>query len=85
MTTQKKPEISYPCSWQYTLLGTDITAIKKASAEILAETEHSLVESKKSSTGKYVSVHLELDVISEVHRDSIFFQFREHIDIKFVI
>ncbi|MDA3972065.1 MAG: DUF493 family protein [Desulfobulbaceae bacterium] len=85
MTTQKKPEIIYPCAWQYTLIGNDISAITQASVEILAEAKYSISESKKSSSGKYVSMNLEIAVTCQDHRDSIFMQFREHIDIKFVI
>lgn len=85
MTTEKKPEISYPCSWKYNLIGHDISSIEKAARAILADAAHSLTKSKQSSSGKYVSVNLELDVTSEAHRDSIFIQFRDHIDIKFVI
>ncbi len=85
MTTEKKPEISYPCSWKYNLIGSDIRSIEKAASEILADGSHSLTKSKQSSSGKYVSMNLELEVTSQSHRDSIFIQFREHIDIKFVI
>ena len=85
MATQKKPKITYPCSWQYKLIGKERTAIEQAVSAILAEHKYSLVNSKQSSSGKYVSMNLELTVTSEKHRDSIFIQFRDHLDIKFVI
>ncbi len=85
MATQKKPEITYPCSWQYKLIAHDQLAIEQAVNAIIAELKHSLSSSKQSSSGKYISMNLELTVTSERHRDSIFSQFRDHVDIKFVL
>ena len=85
MTEQEQPKINYPCPWQYKLIGNDINSIKQAIIDIIADHEHTVAHSNTSSSGKYISLNLELEVHSEEHRDLFFFKFREHIDIKFVI
>lgn len=85
MTKQKTPAISYPCAWQYKLIGMDKNAIKQAIAEIIADHNHTITPSKTSSSGKYISFNVELKVHSEEHRDTFFCQLRDHADIKFVI
>ncbi len=85
MTEQKKPEIIYPCSWQYKLIGMNKDAIQQAILEIIADHNHTITHSNTSSSGKYISLNLELEVLSEKHRDGFFFKFREHAHIKFVI
>ena len=85
MTEEKTPKISYPCPWQYKIIGMDINAIKQAIAEIIADHVHTITMSNTSSSGKYISLNVELEVHSEEHRDTFFFQLRDHIDIKFVI
>ena len=85
MTEQEQPKIQYPCPWQYKLIGIDADAIKQAIADIIADHDHTVAHSNTSSSGKYISLNLELEVHSKEHRDHFFFKFREHIDIKFVI
>ncbi len=85
MTDSEPPKITYPCAWQYKLIGMNPDDVKQAVHEIIADHQHTIVHSKTSSSGKYISLSLELEVHSEEHRDSFFMQLREHIAIKFVI
>lgn len=85
MTEQEQPKIDYPCPWQYKLIGSDIKAIKQAIIDIIEEHDHTVALSNTSSSGKYISLNLELEVHSEEHRDHFFFKLREHIDIRYVI
>ena len=85
MTSQKKPAIMYPCAWQYKLIGMNKDAIQQAIAEIIADHQHTITPSNTSSSGKYISFNLELEVHSEEHRDAFFCKLRDHTDIKFVI
>lgn len=85
MSEPEEPKIKYPCGWQYKIIGMDTEAMKQAVCEIIADHDHTLNHSNSSSSGKYISFNLELEVHSEEHRDSFFIQLREHIAIKFVI
>ena len=85
MTEQKTPQITYPCPWQFKLIGMNQDAIKLAIGEIIGDHDHRVAPSKVSSSDKYISLNVELEVHSEEHRDTFFFQLRDHVDIKFVI
>jgi putative lipoic acid-binding regulatory protein len=85
MSKQETPKIDYPCGWQYKIIGMNPEAMKQAVREIIADHDHTLDHSNSSSSGKYISFKLELEVHSEEHRDFFFLQLREHIAIKFVI
>jgi putative lipoic acid-binding regulatory protein len=67
-----KPCINYPCKWIYKLFGTDEESIRQAVIKVMAKKEYHLDSSRKSSGGKYVSVHLETDVSSEEERNKIY-------------
>lgn len=67
-----RPEINYPCSWQYKVIGEDREALIRAIKECVQEKAHLLTDSKKSSSGRYVSMNLELVVTSEENRLEIF-------------
>lgn len=82
---EKTVQIDYPCHWQYKLIGMDETALKHAIQEIIADHEHTIAHSNRSSSGKYISLNVELEVYSEEHRDTFFFKLRDHAHIKFVI
>lgn len=80
-----KPEISYPCLWQYKIIGTDRDSIIDAVMELLPTTDHLLANSHTSSGGRYVSMNLELVVQSEEQRLSLYNQLVENPAIKIVL
>ncbi len=67
-----KPDITYPCRWTFTLIGTDDKAIRAAAAECLGKIDYRLNPSKKSRSGKYISLHLRTDVESEAERNRLY-------------
>lgn len=82
----KKPQIDYPCPWQYTIIGWDREAIKTAVAGILGEDAgYILTDSRTSSRGRYISMSLELILHSEEMRLSLYHQLVEHIAVKLVL
>lgn len=80
-----KPEISYPCSWQYKIIGTDRESIIDTVMDILPDTDHLLINSHTSSGGRYVSMNLELVVQSEEQRLSLYNQLVKNTAIKIVL
>lgn len=80
-----KPLISYPCQWQYTVIGSDWEAIRLAVADVVGAVKYSFAESHTSRTGKYRSGHLALVVQTEEHRTSIFHALRKHPAVTTVI
>ncbi len=81
----KKVVIEYPTSWQYKLVGLTKTQLQNAVKEVILEREHTIKESKKSSSGKYVSMNLDLVIQNEDERLFIFDALKQHAHIKFVL
>lgn len=67
-----KPEITYPCTWSYTIIVSEVASVEAWIDSFLGNVDRDLVESKRSSSGKYVSLHLAVRVDSEARRDEIF-------------
>jgi putative lipoic acid-binding regulatory protein len=63
-----KPEIDYPCVWQYKVIGMERKAVQAALSEKLGDAPYSLSESRTSRQGKYISLNLELTVHNEEQR-----------------
>lgn len=68
----KRPEIEYPCKWDYKIIGTDVTEMVKAIEEAVGNLEYDITPSNISKKGNYFSLNLTVNVPSEVVRDLIF-------------
>ena len=79
------PSIHYPCEWLYTVIGEDEGALRKAIDEIVSDRKHTISVSKKSKTGKYTSLLLEVFVMDEEERKKIFNSLQKHGAVKIVI
>ncbi len=80
-----KVVIEYPSAWTYKLIGHEKEAIKKAIHDVIIKRDHSLKHSNNSKTGKYVSMNLELVIISDEERNFIYEAFKAHQNIKMVL
>jgi len=88
MTDDPKPdrgEISYPCRWEYTVIGTSEQDLRAAIAEIVAYRPHVVELSRISRAGAYCSLRLELTVESETARNAIFAALAGHDDVTMVL
>ncbi len=65
------PALTYPLEWEYRVIGSDETALRSAIARVLGARSHNVVSSKKSPEGRWISVHVELVVATEVERDQL--------------
>jgi uncharacterized protein len=81
----RKPEIDYPCTWSYRIIGLDELRMRSAVREIIGEVEHTLTFGLESPQGKYRSLQLELVVGDEEHRLRIFASLKKHPDVRFVL
>lgn len=79
-----RPEILYPCTWSYRLIGESEEAIKLAVFEVIHK-DYTLAPSHQSRSGKYQSFNVETTVENEAERDRIFLSFRDHPAIKMVL
>jgi uncharacterized protein len=82
-----KPEIDYPCRWQYTTIGRSEDLMRQAIGRIMEDLrgEYALDVSHTSRRGKYCSLLLSVTVISQEHRDQIFAALSAHRQIVMVL
>lgn len=82
---QAKPDIDYPCPWLFKVIGFNKQEIDLAIVEVVGEIPFTVTDSKASSGGKYHSVNLEMEVVSEEYRNSIYQNLADHSAIKVVL
>jgi putative lipoic acid-binding regulatory protein len=91
--SNRKPVVEYPCPWGYKVVGPDEKSMRRAVKETLdlcltresGDRDFELGLSRTSSTGKYVSLSLNLTVLDEAERDGIFTALNRRTEILLVI
>lgn len=83
--TPDKPEITYPCSWLYKVIGEDETLLKELIVDICAPQDVKISHSHSSSKGKYHSLNAELVVQDEASRLSIYEELKKHPAVKIIL
>lgn len=81
----QKLELEYPCNWCYKVVAYERAGIEIAVMEIVVERPYSLTPSKASSSGKYISMNLELLVHNEDERTYFYETLKAHQHIKMVL
>lgn len=85
MQSPERPEIEYPCTWTYQVIGSDEAGLRAAVAALLGAREHRLEAGQQSSGGKYSSVKLELEVADEGERNALFAALTEIAGVRLVL
>ena len=78
--SKEKLELTYPCVWNYKLIGLSEIGVRTAIGDVILEKPH-----KVSRSGKFQSFDLELIVHCEDERIMIFESLRAHSEIKMVL
>jgi uncharacterized protein len=81
----RKPEIEYPCRWVYKVFGTDEGLLRKVIAQIMPMAGYELTLSRSSRHRKYLCLNLELTVVSEEDRTSVYEALSGHSQILLVL
>ncbi len=84
----EKPQklvLDYPCSWSYTVIGSDQARLARAIATVVQERPCRISPAKSSRTGKYQSMHLELVVGDEAERTELYLALKAQEDIVLVM
>ena len=71
-SNSKKPNIQYPCDWQYKVIGTDVDEMIKLIEQATVGMDYKISSSNVSSKGNYFSINVKVFVTSEAIRDIIF-------------
>jgi len=83
-----RPDIDYPTSWGFKLIGRDKDKLLSCIKEIMKETgdkEHLCSLGNVSKTGKFTTYNASCIVDTEEERNKIFKYFEEHDDVEMVI
>lgn len=83
-----KPEIQYPCRWQYRLIGEDRESMLVAIRAAVGASGMDLctiIEGNVSSSGRYSTITLELEVKDEEERLRLYHFFSDHPAIRVVL
>jgi hypothetical protein len=67
-TSGCKPDIQYPCQWQFRLIGEERAAIIKAVGAVVDLAACAISEGNASSGGRYLSLNVETTVHDEGER-----------------
>ncbi len=82
---KEKPDITYPCSWAYKVIGEDCTLLKDVLERACAPHHPKISHSQTSRKGKYHSLQAELVVPSEEVRLAIYQQLQAEPAVKIVL
>jgi len=83
--TENRPQIEYPISWGFKIIGRDKDKLLSSIKEVMGEKEHLCHLGNSSKGGKFHTYNASCEVESEEERNRIFKAFSDHTDIKMVI
>ncbi len=94
---KQKPTIEYPCQWGFKVIGNDEETLRTAISECLEECIRGFDgeqaqdrpvqfgDSRTSGAGKYISVGLTVEVMTEDERNIIFCSLADRPEVKMVL
>jgi len=80
-----RPDIDYPTSWSYKLIGRNLDALVSCVKEVMKDKKHTCTQGHASKTGKFHSYNTTCTVETEEERNKIFKYFENHDDVDMVI
>jgi putative lipoic acid-binding regulatory protein len=80
-----RPEITYPCTWTYKVIGEDRTELREVITAACSPNAVLISHSHSSSKGKYHSVNAELVVPDETVRLRIYETLKNSAAVKIVL
>ena len=81
----ERPDIDYPVRWTYKIIGEDEQGLRAAVAEVVGDRDHAVAFSHNSTTGRYLSLTLEVVVSDEDERNGLFAALGAHEDVKVIL
>ncbi len=81
----EKQIVEYPCQWSFRIIGAEEALIRCAVEEYMKKAAYQLTASNVSSSGKYVSINLEIIVLTEDVRNKIYLDLKNMSCVKMVL
>ncbi|WP_407381283.1 DUF493 domain-containing protein [Helicobacter sp.] len=79
-----KPNIIYPCKWEFRIIGESQERLTTIVQE-LVQKPYNLIIKNHSRKGRFISMHLDVEVIDETERNSIYSALSSHPEVKMVL
>jgi len=79
-----KPEITYPCDWNYKLIGDDVENMLSAVKYAVDSLKYEVIPSNVSKKGNYYSLNVTVTVPNEEKRNEIYKTLEADSSIKFI-
>ena len=79
-----KPHITYPCQWEYRIIGESEERLKHLIFELMPR-EYELHFGKTSAQGRFVSLYVKLEVQSEEESNNIFMRLKKSKEVKMIL
>ncbi len=80
-----KPHIEYPCRWTYKVIGRSREDLRRAVAEVIGASEHTVDLSRSSAGGAYHCLNVTLTVDCEASRLDLYRRLCGHPSIQIVL
>ena len=84
-TCKTRPDIEYPTTWNYKIIGRDLDKLIACVKEAMGDKKHTCTQGNISRTGKFHSYNTSCTVDNEEERNKIFKYFENHHDVDMVI
>jgi len=81
---EQELELSYPCSWSYTVIGEEDVEVRAVIASAVGDLDHTVSFSHESKGGKYRSYKLEVVVPTNRERLRIFRELHESERVRYL-
>lgn len=79
-----KPQIDYPTQWEYRIIGKDKKELEEIVKSIFPSS-YTLKDGNTSHGGKFVSIVVSTEVVSEEERNELFAKLKNHPHISMVL
>lgn len=84
-SNSERPEINYPCNWEYKVIGRDVEKMLAAIENAALGLEYDVTPSNISKKGNYYSLKFVLSVPNQTVRDLVFEKLDNHNDVVYVL
>ena len=81
----RKAQIQYPCRWLYKVVTLDHHGDRERIVAMLQDYRCEISISNSSRTGKYTSLNVEVEVESEIQRNTVYQLLRELETVKMIL
>ena len=81
----RKPVLEYPCRWLYKVIGDEREELERAALEIIGNRPCTISLSNSSRTGKYHCLDIEVEVMDDENRNTIYQALKSHPQVKMVL